>query len=693
MEEQPGESDALSVFTTSAAHAVLVMYACHFALLHRVDESSLTVIRTAFPDRFAAERDTEMLDELARAAGGLLPAFGRSGYLEPNTQRQSQLMPAWAVPDHALEFLGHQLARYETPNLVSGAEPTPRARILTALRTLASDTADTEHLVGELAMQLRAAEAWDELETLWCRSGMRLIVVDPYAAHTAYGEIPDPVLEAHPGLRFAHHYLATTSIMHGIRPDAAGEPTDVLIARLSLQITETTSALGPRWREFESADVRLHTGINWMRFQRLRGDFAGAIATRDDLQRFFVTELRSAHMVSDRNLAFFKLEQGILFFFIERWPEALESLREAVLLWQRPGNGDYVPAFALALSSMIHALRGSRAFATECLARSQQIFGEVLDLSYVSVLTITVEALLELDRLEVTRARERMGMLSGTAPESELWPIVAQVRQWADLLAGDRLEVSGGPARIEGLATGTGRLSPLARRLLRRLRVEGLLSQGQAQRARAYLRGRTIDRAGRDHESWARIFLSAGRPAEALRHIDAVLHDEQVSGRERLGIHAIDAAAHLLLGDYAEVDRAVSALLTEMRHVGSLVPLALLPRELRSELVGRCAARPEWDLAVHELGLLSEEAAARLDAMAEGLPEAALLVDLTPREAEILQLMDERLTQAEISARLHLALSTVKKQAAGLYRKLGVDSHADAIRQAYRLGLLGGTSA
>ena len=36
---------------------------------------------------------------------------------------------------------------------------------------------------------------------------------------------------------------------------------------------------------------------------------------------------------------------------------------------------------------------------------------------------------------------------------------------------------------------------------------------------------------------------------------------------------------------------------------------------------------------------------------------------------------------------LHLALSTVKKQVAGLYRKLGVDSQRAALEQAYRIGL------
>lgn len=690
MDEQPGDSDALSVFTTSAAHAVLVMYASHFTLLHRVDESSPGVLREAFPERFSGAHDAAVLDQLAQAAGGLLPAFERSGYVETNAERSSQAAPAWSVPDHAVDFLRHQLARYETPNVVSGAELTPRARILNALQKLARDTADAERLIGELAMQLRAAEAWSELELLWSRSGMRLIVVDPYAAHASYGSIPDRVLEAHPGLRFAHLYLETTSIMHGLRPGVSGEGADVLVARLSLQVTEITSALGPRWREFESADIRLHTGINWMRFQRLRGDFAGALSTLAELQRFFVSDVAAAHTVSDRNLAFFKLEQGILFFFVERWPEALESLREAVLLWQRPGNGDYVPAFALALSGMIHALRGSRAFATECLERAQQIFGEVWDLSYVSVLTISVEALLALDRLDVARAQELMEMLSGTAPESELWPIVAQVRQNSDLLSDDTVGAAGGASRIEGLAIGTGRLSPLALRMIGRLRVAGLLAQGNAQRARAYLQERPMGHPGTVHENWARLLLMAGRPTEALRHVDAVLNDDRVSGRERLGVRAIEAAAHLVLGDGPETDRAISALLTEMRHASSLVPLAVLPREIREDLIERCATKPDWAPALRELGLEPEQARRRLAALGEGFPESALLVDLTPREEELLQLLDARITQAEIAARLHLALSTVKKQVAGLYRKLGVESQAEAIRQAYRLGLLGG---
>lgn len=50
---------------------------------------------------------------------------------------------------------------------------------------------------------------------------------------------------------------------------------------------------------------------------------------------------------------------------------------------------------------------------------------------------------------------------------------------------------------------------------------------------------------------------------------------------------------------------------------------------------------------------------------------------LTDRENEILHLMVERLTNADIAARLTIEVSTVKTHVRGILRKLGVDSRRD----------------
>ena len=680
---------------------VMFAYASHFLLFHRVTGRSIELLQRAFPRRFSAARDQVVLDASDHGGASVLERFVEAGYLEPAPRVAHRDSASWVVPTGMRDLLANELLRYGSVNhdegrlheslSASDALLGFRAPLLETLKSAAADTADDEPLIGELAVQLRFASDWAELEQLWYRYGMRIMVTDPLATHTAFGALPEPVLHQFPGLWLAHVYVESTSVMQRVRDLPEGEDLDLLVERLSLQVTECTASLGPRWRELSSPDARVHVGVNWMRFQRLRGEFAAAQETLGELQQQIQAAAPLSRPASDRNRAFFKLEQGILHFFGERWPEALESLREVTLLWQRPGYGDYVPAFAFALMGLMHEFRGSRDRAAECLVQAQGIFGEVQDYAYVSVLTSTVEAMLALDRLETDRARELLDMLERTAPESELWPIVLLVRHWTDVLSGDPAAVARKQEQLSGRATGAGRLSPLAMRLVHRVRVETLLSRGQAQRARAVLERQTASSSSQlsqpSHDCWARVSLMGGRNEQALRYVDIVVHASRASARDRAQAHLIGAAAQHALGDDSAVDHACSAAVEEMRQAGTLLPLATLPPGARVELVERCSRKPGWHELLVDLGLTPAAAAGRFAALTGGFPDNALLVDLTLREGELLMLLDQRLTQAEIARRLHLALSTVKKQVAGLYRKLGVESHGAALEQAYRIGL------
>ena len=61
---------------------------------------------------------------------------------------------------------------------------------------------------------------------------------------------------------------------------------------------------------------------------------------------------------------------------------------------------------------------------------------------------------------------------------------------------------------------------------------------------------------------------------------------------------------------------------------------------------------------------------------------------LTAREREILTLVADGLTNAEIAAELQLSPNTVKEHASSMFRKLGARNRADAIVRAQRLGVL-----
>lgn len=73
-------------------------------------------------------------------------------------------------------------------------------------------------------------------------------------------------------------------------------------------------------------------------------------------------------------------------------------------------------------------------------------------------------------------------------------------------------------------------------------------------------------------------------------------------------------------------------------------------------------------------------------------PGTQLAESLTEREMQVLQLIDQGLSNAEIAERLTLASSTVKTHINNLYGKLGVQSRVRAIRQARTLGLIQASS-
>jgi DNA-binding CsgD family transcriptional regulator len=85
-------------------------------------------------------------------------------------------------------------------------------------------------------------------------------------------------------------------------------------------------------------------------------------------------------------------------------------------------------------------------------------------------------------------------------------------------------------------------------------------------------------------------------------------------------------------------------------------------------------------------------------AMLESVPEARtprplpdpapLLAVLTPREHQILALLDRDCTNQEIAERLVISPHTVKRHLEHLFRKLGVGSRHEAVRLAHRCGLL-----
>jgi DNA-binding NarL/FixJ family response regulator len=84
---------------------------------------------------------------------------------------------------------------------------------------------------------------------------------------------------------------------------------------------------------------------------------------------------------------------------------------------------------------------------------------------------------------------------------------------------------------------------------------------------------------------------------------------------------------------------------------------------------------------------LSSNVASRVMDLAAGRSPATTL-GLTPREREILELLTAGNRPTEIGSLLFLSVKTVKNHLTSIYSKLGVETGAQAVSEAYRRGLV-----
>ena len=190
------------------------------------------------------------------------------------------------------------------------------------------------------------------------------------------------------------------------------------------------------------------------------------------------------------------------------------------------------------------------------------------------------------------------------------------------------------------------------------------------------------------------------------------LHKESLALSKELGSHkqlTVTLLEGLACGAGAEGDAERAARLfgaTEALREATGFPLEPALRGLEGPyLVGARSQleKSAWTEAWEEGRRMSVEAAVEY-ALAEGepstiTPSSAASVQpstaapehpagLTPREVEVLGLVAEGLTSAQVAHRLFLSPRTVHRHLSSIYRKLGVGSRAAATRFAVEHGLV-----
>jgi len=89
----------------------------------------------------------------------------------------------------------------------------------------------------------------------------------------------------------------------------------------------------------------------------------------------------------------------------------------------------------------------------------------------------------------------------------------------------------------------------------------------------------------------------------------------------------------------------------------------------------------------HVVAALADEPAACEDAAAGRTTAPELPDEITPREAEVLALIAEGLTNAQIAERLVVSQATIKSHINHLFAKAGLRDRAQAVNYAYRTGI------
>ena len=109
--------------------------------------------------------------------------------------------------------------------------------------------------------------------------------------------------------------------------------------------------------------------------------------------------------------------------------------------------------------------------------------------------------------------------------------------------------------------------------------------------------------------------------------------------------------------------------------------------DIRVAILTVAAGDAALDPAVqhHVVAALASEGEAHGALSSAAAPE--LPDDLTPREAEVLALIAEGLTNAEIAERLVVSPTTIKSHVNHLFAKAGLRDRAQAVNYAYRTGI------
>ncbi|WP_420369288.1 LuxR C-terminal-related transcriptional regulator [Curtobacterium sp. L1-20] len=340
-------------------------------------------------------------------------------------------------------------------------------------------------------------------------------------------------------------------------------------------------------------------------------------------------------------------------------PRAAVEYERAYDLARATGQ-PYIARRAAASSAWLHAERGRTDIATTWVQRA---YGEgVTDSRYDAALLVT-EALMRVDRDDLPGAAVLLDEAE-TLGLGEYWAPAMWVRS---MYAHNVADAAVTESRLE--------LHLQAHPVLRSAGVDGRLARAARVRV-LLLRGRIlddldslVDLSGSDRVIAAAIAQVQRRHRVAL-DFSAPVTEDGIEPRLQSNALLIHAAAAHALGYTETATHAFTRADALIQHAGMHASYeAIAPAELE-QLV---------QLTGGDTRTATRIGSARRD-----------LHELTRRENDILALLTTDLTASEIASTLFISINTMKSTTKSVYRKLDVNSRAQAVDYAHRAGLTHG---
>lgn len=185
--------------------------------------------------------------------------------------------------------------------------------------------------------------------------------------------------------------------------------------------------------------------------------------------------------------------------------------------------------------------------------------------------------------------------------------------------------------------------------------------------------------------SQARVFLAQADPDAALIALEPLREQFSRVGwvDEALSLSVLLMLAHQQRGDTAQALSQLEAAL-RVAEPGGFIRLFIDEGPPMAALLAEAAAR---GILPGYIGRLLAAFEAQAGGQSPGAAHG-LIEPLSPRELEVLRLIAHGLSNQEISARLFLALDTVKGHNRRIFDKLDVQRRTEAVARARELGLL-----